>query len=213
MPSSHLPDRRVKLLVARMRVRDRRDRVRMPREPLGQGEVLRGPVDVRDRPVPESVEVVDALESGDSLPVNEDHLHSPGARLTDNRHPASLDGTPRAQSDEIDPSMGNGAGIAGAVPHQARNGLRLGSQKAPSSARGADEACCPRGVVHGEFPALMVPTSLKGAMGRMEADRVAAHQMDAASVSALASPVQSSTLRRGSARRSNVARRSNAARL
>ena len=42
---------------------------------------------------------------------------------------------------------------------------------------------------------------------------VTVDQMDAALVSALASSAQSSTLMRGSARRSNVARRSNAARL
>src|SRR5580765_7532991 len=43
----------------------------------------------------------------------------PRARLTDDRHPASPDGISRDYSDEIDSSMGQGAGTAGAVPHQA----------------------------------------------------------------------------------------------
>jgi hypothetical protein len=61
----------VQLLVAGMRVSNRRDRVRMPSEPLGQEEILRGPVDVRDGRVPQRVEVVDPLESRDLLPVDE----------------------------------------------------------------------------------------------------------------------------------------------
>src|SRR2546427_12451947 len=48
-----------------------------------------------------------------------DALFASGARLTDNRQPASLDGTPRVHSGEIGPGMGKGDGMTGAVRHQA----------------------------------------------------------------------------------------------
>lgn len=46
-------DRRVQLIVTRVRVRDGRDRVRVAGKPLCEEEVLRGPVDVCDGRVAE----------------------------------------------------------------------------------------------------------------------------------------------------------------
>ena len=56
-------NRSVQLLVAGVCVCDRRDRVAVPREALGEEEILRRAVDVRARGVPKSVEVVDRLEA------------------------------------------------------------------------------------------------------------------------------------------------------
>ena len=47
------PNRGVQLFVTRMCVDCGRERTRMPREALGEIEVFRRPVDVRDRRVPE----------------------------------------------------------------------------------------------------------------------------------------------------------------
>ena len=65
----------VQLFVARVGVGVRSHRARVPGEQLGEEEVLRGRVDVRDGGVAERVEVVVDLEAGLALPTNE---RSPG---------------------------------------------------------------------------------------------------------------------------------------
>jgi len=49
----------------------------MPSEPLGEEEVLRGTVDVRDGRVAESVEIVVALEARHPLPAGKVDLDLP----------------------------------------------------------------------------------------------------------------------------------------
>jgi hypothetical protein len=49
----------------------------VPGEPSREEEVLRGPVDVRDRSVAERVEVVLGLEARLALPAREDDLDAP----------------------------------------------------------------------------------------------------------------------------------------
>jgi hypothetical protein len=65
-------DPRVELLVARVGVCDRGDRARVPGEALGEEEVLRGPIDVRDRGVAERVEFVVDLKARFAEPVGEE---------------------------------------------------------------------------------------------------------------------------------------------
>ena len=51
-----------------MSIHDRSNGARVPRKPLRQEEVLRRPVDVRHRRVPQRVEVVATVEAGSLLP-------------------------------------------------------------------------------------------------------------------------------------------------
>ncbi len=69
-PPHALPE----LLVADVRVDDRRQRARVLREPLGKEEVPRRPVDVGDRRVPQRVDGVEPVEPGDDLPSAEEDL-------------------------------------------------------------------------------------------------------------------------------------------
>jgi hypothetical protein len=52
----------------------------MPGEPLGEEEILRSPIDVRDGRVAERVEVVVGLEARIALPADEDHVDAPQAQ-------------------------------------------------------------------------------------------------------------------------------------
>jgi len=74
LPDPDSADRGIEFLIARMGVRDRSNRIRVPSEALGEEEVLRRSVDARDRGVTEGVEVVDRLEARLTLPVGEDRL-------------------------------------------------------------------------------------------------------------------------------------------
>ena len=62
------------LLATRMCVAHRRHRVRVPREPLREEQVPRGPVDVGDRSVAERMEGVETIEACDQLPSAEEDL-------------------------------------------------------------------------------------------------------------------------------------------
>src|SRR5437867_7232430 len=67
----------VEFLVRGMGVAGGRERAGMPREALGEVEVLRGAVHVRDRGVAKRVEGIDRLESRLGLPFPEHELNPP----------------------------------------------------------------------------------------------------------------------------------------
>src|SRR5687768_12934778 len=77
-PSESAPDppnRRVELLVRGVGVDRGRERARVPGETLGQVEVFRGAVDVRDGRVAKRVEGVDRLAPRGGLPYPEYELN------------------------------------------------------------------------------------------------------------------------------------------
>src|SRR5439155_22407214 len=77
-------NRGVQLLVAGMGVDRGRQRARMPGETLGEVEVLRGAVDIRDRRMSERMEGVVRLEPRRCLPLPKHELDPP------ERDPTSL---------------------------------------------------------------------------------------------------------------------------
>jgi hypothetical protein len=70
-----LPHALPQFLIRGMRVHDRCQRTRVPREPLGEEQISRCPVDIRDRRVPKRVEGVEAIEAGLDLEVAEEDLN------------------------------------------------------------------------------------------------------------------------------------------
>ncbi len=72
-----LSDPLPEFLITRVRVDRRRQRTHMSREPLGEKEIPRCSVDVRDCGVPQRMERIEPVEPGLHLPRPEGDLDSP----------------------------------------------------------------------------------------------------------------------------------------